>query len=196
MLKSSNKIETNKYELEIAIDAETFCDAIKAVYKKEAKNIAIKGFRKGKAPLHMVEKLYGEGVFFDDALNMLYEGELLGAVDAAGLVLVDVEPILLGQMAGKERADHLAAIHTDNGVDGGDIAVTLGKGDCCFTGHHMLMLHAGDIQKIAVMRMAGGEMAGICGNLQFGAEFGCDDLCVHIAYLLLMGMLTFLPLSI
>ena len=91
MLKSSNKIETNKYELEIAIDAETFCDAIKAVYKKEAKNIAIKGFRKGKAPLHMVEKLYGEGVFFDDALNMLYEGELLGAVDAAGLVLVDVE---------------------------------------------------------------------------------------------------------
>ncbi len=91
MLKSSNKIETNKYELEIAIDAETFCDAIKAVYKKEAKNIAIKGFRKGKAPLHMVEKLYGEGVFFDDALNMLYEGELLGAVEAAGLTLVDVE---------------------------------------------------------------------------------------------------------
>ncbi|MBO7217385.1 MAG: trigger factor [Clostridia bacterium] len=91
MLKSSNKIETNKYELEIAIDAETFCDAIKAVYKKEAKNIAIKGFRKGKAPLHMVEKLYGEGVFFDDALNMLYEGALLGAVEEAGLVLVDVE---------------------------------------------------------------------------------------------------------
>ncbi len=91
MLKSSNKIETNKYELEIAIDAETFCDAIKAVYKKEAKNIAIKGFRKGKAPLHMVEKLYGEGVFFDDALNMLYEGALLGAVEEAGLTLVDVE---------------------------------------------------------------------------------------------------------
>ena len=91
MLKSSNKIETNKYELEISIDAATFCDAIKAVYKKEAKNIQIKGFRKGKAPLHMVEKLYGEAVFFDDALNMLYEGELLGAVEEAGLVLVDVE---------------------------------------------------------------------------------------------------------
>ena len=91
MLKSSNKIETNKYELEISIDSAAFCDAINAVYKKEAKNIQIKGFRKGKAPLHMIEKLYGEGVFFDDALNMLYEGVLLEAVDAAGLKLVDVE---------------------------------------------------------------------------------------------------------
>ena len=91
MLKSSNKIETNKYELDISIDSAAFCDAINAVYKKEAKNIQIKGFRKGKAPLHMIEKLYGEGVFFDDALNMLYEGALLGAVEEAGLVLVDVE---------------------------------------------------------------------------------------------------------
>ncbi len=90
-LKTQNKIDTNKYELEIVIDSVTFCDAINAVYKKEAKNIAIKGFRKGKAPLHMVEKLYGEAVFFDDALNMLYEGELLSAVEEAGLVLVDVE---------------------------------------------------------------------------------------------------------
>ncbi len=90
-LKTSNKIETNKYELEITIDAETFCEAIKTVYKKEAKNIAIKGFRKGKAPLHMIEKLYGESVFFDDALNLLYEGALLGAVEEANLKLVDVE---------------------------------------------------------------------------------------------------------
>ena len=46
-LKNSNKIDTNKYELEIAIDSASFCDAIQKVYKKEAKNIAIKGFRKG-----------------------------------------------------------------------------------------------------------------------------------------------------
>ena len=90
-LKNSNKIDTNKYELEIAIDSASFCDAIQKVYKKEAKNIAIKGFRKGKAPLHMIEKLYGEAVFFDDALNYLYEGALLGAVEEANLKLVDVE---------------------------------------------------------------------------------------------------------
>ena len=90
-LKASNKIETNKYELEISIDSESFCAAIQKVYKKEVKNIAINGFRKGKAPLHMIEKLYGESVFFDDALNYLYEGALLGAVDEAKIKLVDVE---------------------------------------------------------------------------------------------------------
>ena len=90
-LKASNKIETNKYELEISIDSESFCAAIQKVYKKEVKNIAINGFRKGKAPLHMIEKLYGEAVFFDDALNYLYEGALLGAVDEAKIKLVDVE---------------------------------------------------------------------------------------------------------
>ena len=90
-LKASNKIDTNKYELEITIDSAAFCDAIQKVYRKEAKNITVKGFRKGKAPLHMIEKLYGEAVFFDDALNLLYEGALLGAVEEAELKLVDVE---------------------------------------------------------------------------------------------------------
>ncbi len=90
-LKASNKIDTNKYELEISIDSAAFCDAIQKVYKKEAKNITVKGFRKGKAPLATIERLYGEAVFFDDALNMLYEGVLLEAVDAAELKIVDVE---------------------------------------------------------------------------------------------------------
>ncbi|MBE6782268.1 MAG: trigger factor [Ruminococcaceae bacterium] len=90
-LKASNKIDTNKYELEISIDSAAFCDAIQKVYKKEAKNITVKGFRKGKAPLATIERLYGEGVFFDDALNLLYEGVLLSAVDDANLKLVDVE---------------------------------------------------------------------------------------------------------
>ncbi len=90
-LKTANKIETNKHELEIVIEAEAFRNAIITVYNREKKNIQIKGFRKGKAPLHMIEKLYGEAVFFDDALNLLYEESLLSAVDEAGLKLVDVE---------------------------------------------------------------------------------------------------------
>ncbi len=90
-LKASNKIDTNKYELEISIDSASFCDAIQKVYKKEVKNITVKGFRKGKAPLATIERLYGEAVFFDDALNYLYEGALLGAVEEANLKIVDVE---------------------------------------------------------------------------------------------------------
>lgn len=90
-LKTSNKVETNKYELEITIGAEAFCEAIKTVYNREKDKIQINGFRKGKAPLYMIEKLYGESVFFDDALNLLYEEALLGAVEEAGVKLVDVE---------------------------------------------------------------------------------------------------------
>ena len=104
-LKASNKVDTNKYEVEISIDAASFCDAIQRVYKKEVKNIAIKGFRKGKAPLSMIEKLYGEAVFFDDALNLLYEGELLGAVEEAGLKIVDVEKTDVVAVSKKDGAE-------------------------------------------------------------------------------------------
>ncbi len=120
MLKSSNKIETNKYELEISIDSAAFCDAINAVYKKEAKNIQIKGFRKGKAPLHMIEKLYGEGVFFDDALNMLYEGALLGAVEEAGLTLVDVEKTDVTSCSKAEGAEMKVTVIVEPEVTLGD----------------------------------------------------------------------------
>ncbi len=104
-LKASNKIDTNKYELEISIDAATFCDAIQKVYKKEAKNITVKGFRKGKAPLTTIERLYGEAVFFDDALNLLYEGALLGAVEEAGLKIVDVEKTDVTAVSKQEGAE-------------------------------------------------------------------------------------------
>ncbi len=104
-LKASNKIDTNKYELEISIDAASFCDAIQKVYKKEAKNITVKGFRKGKAPLTTIERLYGEAVFFDDALNLLYEGALLGAVSEAGLKLVDVEKTEVTSVSKQEGAE-------------------------------------------------------------------------------------------
>ena len=78
-LKETNKIETNRYQLEIVIDGEQFREAIKEAYRKNGKKITVPGFRKGKAPLHYVETYYGEEVFFEDALNLLYSD----AVDAA-----------------------------------------------------------------------------------------------------------------
>lgn len=119
-LKVSNKIDTNKYELEITIDSAAFCDAIQKVYRKEAKNITIKGFRKGKAPLHMIEKLYGEAVFFDDALNLLYEDALLGAVEEAGLKLVDVEKTDIVTISKAEGVDFKAVIIVEPEVELGD----------------------------------------------------------------------------
>ena len=119
-LKTSNKVDTNKYELEITIDSAAFCDAINKVYKKEAKNITVKGFRKGKAPLHMIEKLYGEAVFFDDALNLLYEGALLGAVEEAGLKLVDVEKNDIVTISKAEGVDFKTVIVVEPEVELGD----------------------------------------------------------------------------
>ena len=91
-LVSSNKVETNRYELVIEIDGETFMKTVNAVYKKEVKNINIPGFRKGKAPRAMIEKMYGKGVFYEDAINELYPSALEFAIAEAGLEVVKDKP--------------------------------------------------------------------------------------------------------
>lgn len=87
-LKATNNVETNKYELEIEISAENFEAAIEKAYLKARKNIAMPGFRKGKAPRKLIEKEYGEQVFFEDAVNLLYAPVVNGAVEESGLELV------------------------------------------------------------------------------------------------------------
>ena len=62
-LKNANKVDTNRVELEIEVDADRFEAAVNDAYKKNVRKMNIPGFRKGKAPRHLVEKLYGTGVF-------------------------------------------------------------------------------------------------------------------------------------
>ena len=69
-LKSMNK-NGNQVELEITIDEESFDKAVQAAYVKNVKNMNIPGFRRGKAPRSVVEKMYGKGVFYDEAINAL-----------------------------------------------------------------------------------------------------------------------------
>ena len=57
-LKAKKEIEKNRYELEVVVDAETFAAACQQAYKKNVKKIALPGFRKGKAPRVMIEKMY------------------------------------------------------------------------------------------------------------------------------------------
>lgn len=87
-LKSTNKVETNKVELEIEISPEAFEEAIEKAYQKAKKNIQIRGFRKGKAPRKLIEKEYGENVFFEDAVNLLYGPEVDSVIAESGLELV------------------------------------------------------------------------------------------------------------
>ena len=68
-LKSKETIAANQQKITFEVDHDTFEGAINKVYKKTAKNITIPGFRKGKAPRAIVEKMYGKGVFYEDAIN-------------------------------------------------------------------------------------------------------------------------------
>ncbi|MBE6714282.1 MAG: trigger factor, partial [Ruminococcaceae bacterium] len=84
-LNSATKIEKNLYELKIGIDAETFNAAVSAVYKKQAKNITVPGFRRGKAPRSIIEKMYGKGVFYEDAINDLIPDAYAEALKESGI---------------------------------------------------------------------------------------------------------------
>ena len=87
--KEKNKIDVNRWQLEIVIDGEKFREAIKEAYKKNSKKINVPGFRKGKAPLHIIETYYGTEVFFEDALNLLYADAVEEAIKESGLNVID-----------------------------------------------------------------------------------------------------------
>ncbi len=87
-LKETKKVDTNRYELEILVNAADFADALSKAYKQNVKKIAIPGFRKGKAPRHMIEKLYGESFFYEDAIEIIYPEAVEAAINESGLELV------------------------------------------------------------------------------------------------------------
>ena len=87
-IKSNEKKENSAVELVIEVSAAEFDAAINKVYNKQKKNIMIPGFRKGKAPRKMVEKMYGESVFFEDAVEEAYPAAYDAALKEAGIVSV------------------------------------------------------------------------------------------------------------
>ena len=93
-LKECTKKEAaNAYELVVTVDGETFDKAINKVYKKQVKNINISGFRKGKAPRHVIERMYGVEVFYDDAMQECYPDALYEAAKEQNLEIVAVEKL-------------------------------------------------------------------------------------------------------
>ncbi len=92
-LKSSTKVDVNTQELVFTVEADAFNAAIDRAFQRQKKNIQIPGFRKGKATKKLVEKYFGEGAFYDDAINALINEEMPGAIREAELVLVDTPRI-------------------------------------------------------------------------------------------------------
>ena len=87
-LTKSEVIEKNRYELQFSVDKATFDAAVNNVYRKQVKNIAVPGFRKGKAPCSIIEKMYGTGVFYEDAINDLIPDAYTEALKEAAIDVV------------------------------------------------------------------------------------------------------------
>ncbi|MGX8702687.1 trigger factor [Caproiciproducens sp.] len=116
-LQSSNKVDTNRYQLEVAVDAAIFEKALDRAYHKENKKIAIPGFRKGKAPRAFVEKYYGEQVFYEDAINAVYPDALDAAINEAKLEMIEDKIDFDLVSAGKEGVVFKATITTKPEVE-------------------------------------------------------------------------------
>ena len=82
------KLEKNMAKLTVEVPAEQFDKAIKAAYDKNKNRFNIPGFRKGKAPQAMIEKMYGPGVFYEDAANEAIDESYPGAMKESGLEIV------------------------------------------------------------------------------------------------------------
>ena len=89
----TKKEEANTYELTVEVDGETFERAVNTVYKKQVKNINIQGFRKGKAPRRIIEKMYGSEVFYEDAMQDCYPDALYEAAKEKYLKIVAVNSL-------------------------------------------------------------------------------------------------------
>jgi trigger factor len=87
-LVKAEKLEHSQYELHISIDKATFEAAVTKAYQKESKKMTVPGFRKGKAPRAIIEKMYGTGVFYETAINDLIPENYEAAVKEAAITPV------------------------------------------------------------------------------------------------------------
>ncbi len=90
---SQNNTATNLYAVEFKFSAEEFEAAINAAYNQKKKNISIPGFRKGKATRKLIETHYGAEIFYEDAVNSLYNNNIVAVVEQTGLKVVDVSDV-------------------------------------------------------------------------------------------------------
>lgn len=92
------KLEKNMAKLTIEVAAEEFEVALEKAYQKNKNKISIQGFRKGKAPRKMIEKMYGEGVFFEDAANIIIPDAYAKAAEESELEIVSQPEIDVTQI--------------------------------------------------------------------------------------------------
>ena len=102
MAAKLDKKEKNTVEFTITVENKKFVEAVDAAFKKNVKKIAIPGFRKGKAPRKLIEKTYGEGVFFEEAVDALLPDAYEAAVKEMGIDPVDMPKVEVAEI-GKDK---------------------------------------------------------------------------------------------
>ena len=84
-LIKAEKTEKNLYTLEFSVDKSKFDQAVNNAYRKQVKKINVPGFRPGKAPRHIIEKMYGQGFFYEDAFNEVLPDAYEEAIKESGI---------------------------------------------------------------------------------------------------------------
>lgn len=119
-LKNTEKQEHSVVALSIEITKAEFEAAKDKAFKKTGKNITVPGFRKGKAPRKMIEKLYGEGVFFEEAFNIIYPDAMEMAVEKSGIKPVGRADVDLGDPAEEGGLTIIAKVPVEPEVELGE----------------------------------------------------------------------------
>lgn len=119
-LKNTEKQEHSVVALTIEITKAEFEAAKDKAFKKTGKNITVPGFRKGKAPRKMIEKLYGEGVFFEEAFNIIYPEAMEMAVEKSGIKPVGRADVDLGDPAEEGGLTIIAKVPVEPEVELGE----------------------------------------------------------------------------
>lgn len=104
------KLEKNMAKLTVEVPAEEFDKALTAAYNKNKGRFNIPGFRKGKAPQAMIEKMYGAGVLYEDAVNEALDATYAGAAEESGLDIVSRPEISIVQVEKGQNLIYTATV--------------------------------------------------------------------------------------
>lgn len=134
---SNNKTAVNTVEVEFKNSAEEFEAEVQAAFLKKRKNITVPGFRKGKATRKMIETHYGEGIFYDDAVNAIYRRTVDDVIKELSLEVVDIPKIEVTSVGREEGVTFKAEFTTKpevnisdyKGIEAEKIVKTIGDED-------------------------------------------------------------------
>ncbi|NLE68635.1 MAG: trigger factor [Clostridiales bacterium] len=120
MSYQSEKISGNQYKISFTVPAEEFDAAMQKAYLKNRGRINVPGFRKGKAPRKLIENMYGEAIFYDDAFDLIFPDLYDEAVEKDDLFPVDQPSVEVDQIGSGQELQFTATVYVKPDITLGD----------------------------------------------------------------------------